>query len=166
MKKQFPFLISLLLLSACLQAQNQPSSALYHPEEDAARAMDQAISAARSSGRHVLLQIGGNWCSWCIRFAQFCQSDKQIDSLLKADYVIYHLNYSKENRNSALMSRLGFPQRFGFPVFVILDGEGHRLHTQNSAYLEEGKSYSREKVIGFLQDWSPRALDPAQYEKY
>jgi hypothetical protein len=63
------------------------------------------------------------------------------------------------------LARYGFPQRFGFPVFLILDGNGKLLHTQNSAYLEDGnKSYKKEVVMGFLGDWSPTALDPGQYK--
>jgi hypothetical protein len=32
--------------------------------------------------------------------------------------------------------------------------------------LEDGKkSYSKEKVLSFLENWSPNALDPATYKK-
>ena len=90
---------------------------------------------------------------------------KQIDSIIQDNYVVYHLNYSKENKNEKLLAKYGFPQRFGFPVFLILDGEGKLLHTQNSGYLEEEKGYNRNKVISFFTDWSPKALDPAQYKE-
>ncbi|HSI90563.1 MAG TPA: hypothetical protein VK927_05565, partial [Adhaeribacter sp.] len=63
----------------------------------------------------------------------------------------------------ALLKELDYPQRFGFPVFVVLNEKGQRLHTQNSAYLEEDKGYSRKKVLEFLQQWSKPALDPANY---
>ena len=43
---------------------------------------------------------------------------------MNANYVVYHLNYSKENYNAKLLTKYNFPQRFGFPVFLILDGEG------------------------------------------
>jgi hypothetical protein len=59
---------------------------------------------------------------------------------------------------------LGFPQRFGFPVFVILGADGNRLHTQNSAYLEEGKGHSVEKIKEFLEAWTVKALDPTNYK--
>ena len=84
---------------------------------------------------------------------------------MKADYIVEHINFSKENRNLPLMQELDFPQRFGFPVFVILDEKGKRIHTQNSGYLEEGEGYSKKKVMEFLQQWSPAALEPAQYEQ-
>ena len=83
--------------------------------------------------------------------------------MIKANYVVYHLNYSKENKNEKLLAKYGFPQRFGFPVFLILNEKGELIHTQNSGYLEEGKSYNTKTVIGFLNDWSPKALDPKQY---
>jgi len=49
------------------------------------------------------------------------------------------------------LSGLGYPQRFGFPVFVVLDDKGNRLHTHNSDYPEEGKYHSKEKVLEFLK---------------
>ncbi|MEO7048293.1 MAG: thioredoxin family protein, partial [Ferruginibacter sp.] len=97
----------------------------------------------------------------CLEFARFAKADPQIDSVITNCYVIYHLNYSKENDNHAAYSKLGYPQRFGYPVFVILNGEGERIHTQNSEYLENGKgSYDKNKVQSFLEMWSPHALDP------
>jgi hypothetical protein len=74
------------------------------------------------------------------------------------------VNYSKENKNPDILADLGYPQRFGFPVLVILDGNGNRLHTQNSAYLEQEKAYSMETVIEFLKQWTPAALDPENYK--
>jgi thioredoxin-related protein len=123
-----------------------------------------AIKTAKATGKYVLLQGGGNWCKWCIEFARFCKEDKQIDSVINASFVWYHFNWSKENENKKTFARYGYPQRFGFPVFIILDGNGNRIHTQNSVYLEDGKSsYDQHKVQEFLEMWSPRALNPKMY---
>jgi hypothetical protein len=84
---------------------------------------------------------------------------------MEDNYEVLHVNYSPENKNEETLAKLGNPQRFGFPVFVILNGNGQRLHTQNSAYLEEGKGHSSKKVFGFLQDWSPAAVSPSTYSK-
>ena len=103
---------------------------------------------------------------WCIEFARFCTADAKIDSTINASFEWYHLNYSKENQNKEVFAKYGFPQRFGFPVFIILDGKGNRIHTQASEYFENGKkSYDAEKVLNFLQQWSPTALDPKLYSK-
>jgi hypothetical protein len=74
------------------------------------------------------------------------------------------VNYSKENKNEAVLAKLNYPGRFGFPVFLILDGNGKLLHIQNSGYLEKDKGYDKEKVMGFFNDWAPKALDPKQYQ--
>ncbi len=138
---------------------------LYSPTEDAAQQIENAVKKAKAEGKHVFIQIGGNWCIWCARFDDFVTTDKSIDSLIDLNYVVYHLNYSKENYNHPLLAKYNYPQRFGFPVFLVLDDKGSLIHTQNSAYLEEGNSYSKEKVIGFFKDWSPKAFDPKQYEQ-
>lgn len=134
---------------------------LYNPAADAERDITAAIDNAKANHKFVLIQAGGNWCSWCIEFARFAKADPTIDSLISSSFVWYHLNWSKENKNEKMMARYGYPQRFGFPVFIILDENGHRLHTQNSEYLEDGKkSYNKQKVLAFLENWTPAALDP------
>lgn len=161
------FLCITLCFSSVLFAQNSnidKKALLYHPEENAAIAIDAAIKKAKEEKKQVFIQAGGNWCSWCIEFNRFTTADSQIDSLIKTDYVVYHLNYSKENKNEKVFENYKFPQRFGFPVFLILNDKGELIHTQNSAYLEAGKSYDKDKVLGFLNDWNRKALNADTYK--
>lgn len=99
-----------------------------------------------------------------MRFHKYVHENETIDSTLTANYVFVLLNYSRENKNLDILAELEYPQRFGFPVFVILDDEGKRIHTQNSAYLEKDKSYDEKKVLQFLKHWSPAAVDPENYQ--
>ena len=164
MKKNI-FFITILFSCFFASSQDMTKFKLYKPEEDAEKGIKEAVKEAKENGKHVFIQIGGNWCIWCARFNDFTTTDKSIDSLVNANFVVYHFNYSKENKNEAILAKYGFPQRFGFPVFLILDGKGNLLHTQNSTYLEKDKGYSKESVIGFFTDWSPKALDPKQYKE-
>ena len=108
-----------------------------------------------------MLQAGGNWCSWCLEFARISKANPQIDSVINSSFVWYELNYSKENTNHQVLAKYGFPR---FPVFIILDGKGQRIHTQNSGYLEDGKkSYDQKNVLYFLQQWIPKALSAKAY---
>jgi thioredoxin-related protein len=124
----------------------------------------EAVGAAKASGKHVLIQYGGNWCSWCIKFNAFSKADAEISKLLSDNYINVKLNYSPENRNDASNEFLGNPKRFGFPVFIIVDGSGKILHIQDSALLEEGTGYSQKKVVGFLRNWTAAALIPAKQQ--
>lgn len=163
--KNYSLLIVVMFITLGLCAQDMKKFKLYKPEGNAKDEIKLAVNEAAASGKNVLVQIGGNWCIWCARFNDFVTKDKSLDSLVNNNYVVYHLNYSKENYNKEVLKDYSFPQRFGFPVFLILDEKGILLHTQNSWYLEDGeKSYSKEKVTAFLNDWSRKALDPAQYK--
>jgi thioredoxin-related protein len=155
------FVIALSLMCYAGKAQE---TKLYNPDADAEKDIAAAVKKAKAENKFVLLQGGGNWCSWCIEFARFCKADPRIDSVLKAGFIWYHLNWSKENENKKVFAKYGYPQRFGFPVFIILNGKGERINTQNSEYLEDGKkSYNQQKVQAFLEMWAPKAVDPKSY---
>lgn len=154
-----------LLVGIVALSQDMATFKLYNPEANAKKEIDAAVKEAKEAGKQVLVQIGGNWCIWCARFNDFVKKDKSLDSLMNANYVVYHLNYSPENKNDELLRKYQFPQRFGFPVFIILNDKGDLLHTQTSWYLEAGKSYDKEKVTAFFTDWGTKAFDPAQYKE-
>jgi uncharacterized protein YyaL (SSP411 family) len=150
---------SFLLTAFCLFSQTAEVK-IYNPDANAREDIAKAVHQARAENKHVLLQIGGNWCPWCIRLHGMETTDIQIDSILKADYVMVLVNVAKEKdkRDPELMASLGNPQRFGFPVLVILNQEGERIHTQDSWYLEQDKSYDREKLVHFLKMWNVAAV--------
>ncbi|MCQ2299822.1 MAG: thioredoxin family protein [Bacteroidales bacterium] len=163
MKKTLPLLIA-LLFSMPLMAQNKAADKealpkVYNESIDAMAQIDKAIEQAQAEHKFVLCQVGGNWCPWCLRFADFAEKDSVIAPIIKDNYVWIHVNTSKANKNLEAMKRLDNPGRFGYPVFVILDADGKRIHTQNSAYLEEGKGYSQKKVSEFLLNWTEKAIN-------
>ena len=119
--------------------------------------IDAAVAKAKAEGKFVVCQVGGNWCPWCLLFADFVSKDSDISSEIDSSFVFIHVNYNPRKADQAsveqgkvLMSRLGNPARFGFPVFVVLNGEGTVLHIQDSSYLEEGRGYNKDKVL-----WTP-----------
>ncbi|MBL0341462.1 MAG: thioredoxin family protein [Bacteroidetes bacterium] len=158
------FLLLLMLASATYSYSQQTELKYYDPLADALKEVNKAVLKANSNQKNVLLQIGGNWCKWCRLYDKWSHSTPLIDSLINANFEVVHVNFSPENKNPELMKQLGFPQRFGFPVIVILDSKGNRIHTQNTGYLEEGEGYSEKKVAEFLRNWSTTALDGKSYE--
>lgn len=130
---------------------------VYDEKIDPMTQIDNAIAEAKRSGKHVICQVGGNWCKWCLRFADFITTDKEIAEQIDANYVYIHVNYSNKSPK-ALLERLGNPGRFGYPVMVVLDTEGKILHTQDSSFLESGEGYSKKKVQRFLKTWAPSSL--------
>lgn len=162
--KKIIFTVAIIFFFLSGFSQDLTKFKLYKPEENAKEGIASAVKKAKDAGKHVLVQIGGNWCIWCARFNEFVTNDKSLDSLVNNNYIVYHLNYSKENKNNDLLTKYDFPQRFGFPVFLVLNEKGSLLHTQTSWYIESGKSYDKEKVTAFFNDWGKKAFDPVQYK--
>ena len=161
--KKILILSLVFFMSNALMAQEKFN--VYNPEADAKQEIENAVKIAQNKNKHILIQVGGNWCGWCKLFYDLVTTDEEISKYLNENFEVVHLNYSKENSNLDVLETLDFPQRFGFPVFVILDKNGNRIHTQNSAYLEEGKGHSPKKVLEFLKHWSPASIDPKSYKK-
>lgn len=158
MKKLFAIFLIIFSLEGYTQ-----TTKLYNPETDVAATISQGLIRAKAENKQLFLQIGGNWCPWCTKFHKLCSNDPDIRALMDKSYISIKVNYSKENKNLTILKRLEYPQRFGFPVFVILDQDGKRIHTQSSAFLEEGDSYSKKNVIEFLRLWTTDALNPDLY---
>ncbi len=154
MKRTALFIIA-LISTISLSAQEK----VYNDKLDAMEQIKEATALAAKTDRYVLCQVGGNWCPWCLRFAQFAITDSVIAPLIERDYVYIHINYSKENKNLEAMRFLGNPGRFGYPVFVIIDSKGTPIHIQESESLEEGKGYNRKKVEKFLSLWNKKAVE-------
>lgn len=174
MKKIAFVLFSLMIFTAAGFAQEKKETVkIYNPNADARADISAAVAKAKKSGKHVFLQIGGNWCSWCIAFHNLVDSTAALKKELTDNYEVVLVNWSPENKNEAVLASLNYPQRFGFPVFLILDGNGKLLHTQNSAYLEtqerdaNGKKktgHDVKEVTNFLKAWTVKAIDPATYK--
>ncbi len=129
---------------------------VYHPEADAKADIQKALKQAQEEHKNVIIQVGGNWCSWCLLFNQYIHENKEIADYIDQNFVYYHLNYSKENKNEDILSDYGNPQKNGFPVLLVLYPNGTLAYTQETGSLEEGKGYNFDKVMGFLQEWSPK----------
>ncbi|MFT5165634.1 MAG: thiol:disulfide interchange protein [Saprospiraceae bacterium] len=167
MKKILAILLSLaFLLSIQTVSLAQKSYGnLYDPETNAADDIEALIVQAKKEKKHIILQVGGNWCGWCYLFHDFIEANNEVKEIADQNYLTYHLNHSQDNKNLDLLNKYSHPERFGFPVLLILNSEGILVHTQNSALLEEGKGYNVKKVKEFFTGWTPTALDPASYKE-
>ena len=152
--------VALLATVANAQEQTAPKK-VYNEEINPLEQIDQAVAQAQAEGKFVICQVGGNWCPWCLRFAEFITTDSTINAVVEENFVYIHVNYHPRKAtewSAAMMKRLNNPERFNFPVFVVLDEQGNVLHIQDSSYLEEGNGYNKEKVLRFFQNWTPKAV--------
>ncbi len=167
--KRLLTLTLLVTLLAWTAGAQEGMKKVYDETIDQNTQIDQAVKQAKAEGKFVVCQVGGNWCPWCLRFADFITKDEEIRRMVGDNFVYIHVDYSpatfkndpaRKQRSEKMMKRLGNPGRFGYPVFVVLDGKGNILHTQDSSFLEEGKGYDKDKVLRFFKNWTPAAVRP------
>ncbi len=151
-----------LLLTAPLLLQGQstdthktPSSfRVYDPARDAAKDIQQAVAEAGRTHRNVLMEIGGNWCSWCRYFEEFYANHSDLREFRDKNYVLVRVNFSEENKNEAVIGKYG--KVTGYPHIFILDSDGKLLHSEDTSELEQGRGYSELAMKTFLEKWAPK----------
>lgn len=148
----------LLLLACVFSISLANAQKLYDEKADWKIQMKDAVEKATKEDKHVLIQFGGNWCRWCKMFDNFVQSDKDLKQLVDSNFVVVHLDYKKDEE---LLRFTDYADRFGFPVLLIYDKQGRRLHTQSTDLLEQGEGYDKKKVMGVLRNWTPAATSGA-----
>ena len=162
MKKILTIAVFIALFALAANAQEETElKKVYNEDINPLEQIDQAVLQAHAEGKFVICQVGGNWCPWCLRFADFVTNDSTINQVIEQNFVYIHVNYHPRKAGEvgkALMKRLNNAGRFGFPVFVVLDEKGNIMHIQDSVFLEEGKGYNEDKVLRFFQNWTPDAV--------
>jgi thiol:disulfide interchange protein len=138
------------LLPLAVAAQDLPAK--FDPARDAAKDVATAVAAARAQGKRVLVDVGGEWCVWCHILDRFVEANADVQALRDANYVWVKVNWSKENRNDALLSR--WPAIKGYPHLFVLGADGELIQSQDTGLLEAGRSYDHAKVVAFLVTWA------------
>jgi thiol:disulfide interchange protein len=139
-----------LFLSCLAFAADLPAK--FDPTRDAAKDVAAATAQAKSQGKRVIVDVGGEWCSWCHILDNFIASNADVKSLIDAKYVWVKVNWSPQNKNEALLAK--WPKIKGYPHLVVLDADGRLLQSQNTGELEAPKSYDKARFIAFLQKYA------------
>lgn len=123
----------------------------YDPARDPAADLAATVEQARDSDKRILLQVGGDWCQWCHRLDGFIQAQPAVAQALGENFLLMKVNTSDANRNEEFLSQ--FPAIPGYPHWFVLDAGGKLLHSQGTAELEAGETYSQPAILMFVDQW-------------
>jgi thioredoxin-related protein len=140
-----------ILALAVVLAQSTPK---YDPRRDAEKDIREATALAKKTGRNVLLEVGGEWCSWCHILDKYFEDHRDLLALRERNFVTVKVNWSQENENKKVLSK--YPEIQGYPHLFVLDADGKLLKSQRTGPLEEGKSYNLGRFAAFLNEWAPK----------
>jgi thiol:disulfide interchange protein len=123
----------------------------YDPARDPFSDGRHALQLARETERMVLIEVGGDWCSWCHVLDRFLNQHPSIRTKLHERFVVLKVNVDDSNDNAEFLS--AFPPALGYPHLYITNNDGSIVHSQDTAeFLQNGK-YSQQRVLGFLDHW-------------
>ena len=125
----------------------------YDPKRDAAQDIQGAVKEAQRAHKRVLLEVGGEWCSWCHTLDRFFDARPELIQLRDKNFVTVKINFSEENTNKDVLSR--YEAIPGYPHIFVLDSDGKLLWSENTSILEREKSYDLERLTVFLTNWAP-----------
>ncbi|NIM47777.1 MAG: DUF255 domain-containing protein [Gemmatimonadales bacterium] len=153
-RETLAFRVPGLVRAACQEAASIYVVAEYDPSRDPSKDLSRAIERAEAEGKRIIIEVGGQWCSWCHILDAFVRENKVVARKLRDSFVVLKVNFSSENRNREFLSR--YPRAQGYPHIYVLESDGSFLHSQPTVALELGRSYSEVAVISFLDKWAPR----------
>jgi thioredoxin-related protein len=135
---------------------------VYDEKANAKELIDAALVSAKRENRRVLIQWGGNWCSWCILLHDRFKSDKDLAKTLRYEYDVVYID---SRSNSELMKKYGADKNDGVPYLTLLDADGKLLINQSTVPFETkidgNNGHDPKKIQEFLtaQKASPLKAD-------
>lgn len=135
---------------------------LYDPTLDSYEIAQAALEQARREYKVILVDVGGDWCIWCIELNNFIESHPDLKKLIDEYYVRVRVylsqSFSAQGTNLKFLQSL--PHIHGVPHFLVYNNEGTFLHSQRTLEFEEGNSYNYERLKAFFEQWADAKMPP------
>lgn len=127
-------------------------SKVYDDQRDPFQDAAAALTLAKETNRQVLIEIGGNWCSWCHKMDSFLAKNPEVYQALHSQYVLLKVNVSDSNENNDFMESL--PPVQGYPHMYVSTAQGKMVLSKDTAELLVDNNYSKSQWMSFLNKWS------------
>lgn len=151
----------------------------FDPKRDPNLDLQDAVAKAQKENKRIILDIGGEWCSWCRAMDFFFMRNSKLTKLRDKNFIWVKINMSEENENKDFLSK--YPEIQGYPHLFVLEKDGTLLQSQSTEVLEKKfppivvpnnvknkedyrkaesekrmlSSYELQKFTEFLNKWSP-----------
>ena len=135
-----------------------PNPHLYPAIADAKKELDEALAAAHSDHKRVLVIFGATWCYDCHVLDATLRS-ASLAQFVAANYHVIHINVGAGDENADMAARFEVPLNKGIPSLAVLDGDGKLITSQKNGEFESAAKIGMNDVTGFLNQWKPT---PAQ----
>jgi len=132
-------------------------SKVYDDQRDPFADANAALALAKKTNRNVLIEIGGNWCTWCHKMDAFLLKNPKVYQALHNKYVLLKVSVSDYNENADFMKSL--PPVLGYPHMYVSTASGKMLLSKDTAELQNNGGYSKDYWLAFLNEWQNQPVE-------
>ena len=144
-----------VILAMCILLAGCGRKTVYDAKADPNEQLSAAVQKVRDEGtkKFVLMQIGGDWCPWCMRLERLIEEDAELQAALNDKFERVHIYYGKDKKNTDFLRRFRSPQDQGVPALVVLNVEDGTWRIHGTGIFEEGDGYDRESLLAFFRTY-------------
>jgi len=121
----------------------------YDSRADAEALLAATIAKAKASGKRVLIDLGGNWCTDC-RILAGVMELPELKPFVEKHYEVVSIDVGRMNKNLQIPSRYGVTKLVGVPTILIVDTNGKLINATNSADLADARSMNPQGIANWL----------------
>lgn len=123
----------------------------YDPERNPFDDGRSALALAKDTDRLVMIEVGGDWCRWCLVLDDFIRANPAVYEKLYRNFVLLKVNTSDENQNAEFLA--GLPATNGYPHVFISRGDGGLFGSTDTTRLIDKGHYDAQRFLAFLDRW-------------
>ena len=141
--------------TGCAADTPDPSYQVVHKfdaKRDAAADIQAAIKEAQRTGKRIILDVGGDWCSYCHQMDELFQKYPDLLQLRDSNFITVAVYFGSNNKNEPVLSQ--YSKLLGIPHFFVLEKDGSLLYSQHVVELRADGRYDPEKMRGFFTRWA------------
>ncbi len=123
--------------------------------EQITASLDAAFARAKAEDKRVIVDLGGNWCSWC-RILSGIMELPEVAPFIEANFVVVPVEVSSQNwaldRNLEALSRFDIDAVDAFPWLIIAEPDGTVLNASSDVTAEDHET--PQGVVNWLAQWA------------
>ena len=127
--------------------------ALYDRERNPFVDARAAFEKARTEYKVILVDIGGDWCVWCLRLDNFINDHPELSQFINQYFTRVRV-YADQSNTSNWQFLSELPTVHAIPYFFVFSRDGVLLQGQSTGEFEEGDSYNYERLKAFFEHWA------------
>ena len=125
--------------------------------------IDAAFQRARSSGKRVFIEFGGNWCGWC-RVLTGVMELPEVRAFVGTHFEVVYVEVTSRkweiDRNLQVIDRFHLQNINSFPWVLIASADGHILNS--SADVTSGDNPTPQEMLNWLAKWAEEVPHASQ----